>query len=189
MPQLFLIVCVFPITYPIWCKDSENIRNGKEINRYFSFGCCYYMQTEMREQIIYLSCLSPKTFALTDAKLCVGKCKALRWRLQSFALADAMLCVWDGQKLGDLFNTCQYTNKRWYRLALHGSDSMSVTIRESMFGTTVTQERDLLSPKTVHYVVVDTVTSPGCISMSCVPAVRACCVFLSVFWTFVFSAS
>ena len=37
-------------------------------------------------------------------------------------------------------------------IALHGSDSMSVTIRESMFGTTVTQERDLLSPKTVHYV-------------------------------------
>ena len=25
--------------------------------------------------------------------LCVGRCKALRWRLQSFALADAMLCV------------------------------------------------------------------------------------------------
>ena len=32
-------------------------------------------------------------FALAIAKLCVGGCKALRWRLQSFALADAMLCV------------------------------------------------------------------------------------------------
>ena len=29
--------------------------------------------------------------------LCVGKCKALRWRLQSFALAHAMLCE-DGCK-------------------------------------------------------------------------------------------
>ena len=32
-------------------------------------------------------------FGGTDAKLCVGGCKALRWQLQSFALADAMLCV------------------------------------------------------------------------------------------------
>ena len=32
-------------------------------------------------------------FALADAKLCVGKCKALRGRLQCFALADAKLCV------------------------------------------------------------------------------------------------
>ena len=31
------------------------------------------------------------------AKLCVGGCKALRWRLQSFALAVAKLCV-DGCK-------------------------------------------------------------------------------------------
>ena len=30
---------------------------------------------------------------LSQAKLCVGGCKALRWRLQSFALAHAMLCV------------------------------------------------------------------------------------------------
>ena len=30
---------------------------------------------------------------LSQAKLCVGDCKALRWRLQSFALADAKLCV------------------------------------------------------------------------------------------------
>ena len=34
-----------------------------------------------------------QSFALADAKLCVGSCKALRWQLQSFALADAMLCV------------------------------------------------------------------------------------------------
>ena len=32
-------------------------------------------------------------FGGTDAKLCVGGCKALRWQLQSFALADALLCV------------------------------------------------------------------------------------------------
>ena len=30
---------------------------------------------------------------LSQAKLCVGGCKALRWRLQSFALAIAKLCV------------------------------------------------------------------------------------------------
>ena len=136
----------------------------------------------MREQIIYVSCLSSKTFALAIAKLCVGGCKALRWRLQSFA-----------SEMGKNWVIClTHVNIQingGTDIALHGSDSMSVTIRESMFGTTVTQERDLLSPKTVHYVVVDTVTSPGCISMSCVPAVRACCVFLSVFWTFVFSAS
>ena len=30
---------------------------------------------------------------LSQAKLCVGGCKALRWRLQSFALAVAKLCV------------------------------------------------------------------------------------------------
>ena len=33
-----------------------------------------------------------QSFALAVAKLCVGDCKALRWRLQSFAWADAMLC-------------------------------------------------------------------------------------------------
>ena len=33
---------------------------------------------------------------LSQAKLCVGGCKALRWRLQSFALAIAKLCVRDG---------------------------------------------------------------------------------------------
>ena len=30
---------------------------------------------------------------LSQAKLCVGGCKALRWWLQSFALAVAKLCV------------------------------------------------------------------------------------------------
>ena len=30
---------------------------------------------------------------LSQAKLCVGGCTALRWRLQSFALAVAKLCV------------------------------------------------------------------------------------------------
>ena len=34
-----------------------------------------------------------ETFALAIAMLCVGRCNALRWRLQCFALADAMLCV------------------------------------------------------------------------------------------------
>ena len=32
-------------------------------------------------------------FALADAMLCDGGCKALRWRMQSFAMAHAMLCV------------------------------------------------------------------------------------------------
>ena len=36
---------------------------------------------------------SMQCFAWTIAKLCVGDCKALRWRMQSFALADAKLCV------------------------------------------------------------------------------------------------
>ena len=65
----------------------------------------------MREQIIYVSCLSPKTFALTDAKLCVGKCKALRGRLQSFALAVAKLCV----------GGCKALRLRWAKLALKSS--------------------------------------------------------------------
>ena len=38
-----------------------------------------------------------QSFALADAMLCVGGCKALRGWLQCFALADAMLCVWDGK--------------------------------------------------------------------------------------------
>ena len=37
--------------------------------------------------------LFQQTFAGADAKLCVGDCNALRWRLQCFALVDAMLCV------------------------------------------------------------------------------------------------
>ena len=32
-------------------------------------------------------------FGGTDAKLCVGSCKALRWLMQSFAWTIAMLCV------------------------------------------------------------------------------------------------
>ena len=34
-------------------------------------------------------------FGGTDAKLCVGSCKALRWLMQSFAWTIAMLCVDD----------------------------------------------------------------------------------------------
>ena len=37
-----------------------------------------------------------QSFAMADAKLCIGSCKALRWRMQCFALTDAKLCVWDG---------------------------------------------------------------------------------------------
>ena len=33
-----------------------------------------------------------QSFAWTDAKLCVGDCKALHWRMQSFARTDAKLC-------------------------------------------------------------------------------------------------
>ena len=38
--------------------------------------------------------LSQKTenYVLADAKLCVGDCKALHWRMQCFAWADEMLC-------------------------------------------------------------------------------------------------
>ena len=32
-------------------------------------------------------------FGGTDAKLCVSRCKALRWRMQCFAWTIAMLCV------------------------------------------------------------------------------------------------
>ena len=34
-----------------------------------------------------------QSFALAVAKLCVGGCKALRWRMQCFAWTIAMLCV------------------------------------------------------------------------------------------------
>ena len=34
-----------------------------------------------------------QSFALADAKLCIGDCKALRGQLQSFALTVAKLCV------------------------------------------------------------------------------------------------
>ena len=37
-----------------------------------------------------------QSFALADAKLCIGSCKALRWRMQCFALTDAKLCICDG---------------------------------------------------------------------------------------------
>ena len=43
-----------------------------------------------------------QSFAWTDAKLCVGGCKALRGRMQSFAWADAMLCVGGCNALTDL---------------------------------------------------------------------------------------
>ena len=37
-----------------------------------------------------------QSFALAIAKLCVGRCKALRGRMQSFARADAKLCARGG---------------------------------------------------------------------------------------------
>ena len=47
-----------------------------------------------------------QSLALADAKLCVGDCKVLRWRLQSFALADAMLCVDRCNALREMGNPC-----------------------------------------------------------------------------------
>ena len=38
-----------------------------------------------------------QSVAWADAKLCVGGCKALRWHMQCFAWTVAMLCVWDGK--------------------------------------------------------------------------------------------
>ena len=49
-------------------------------------------------------------FAMADAKLCVGECKALRWQIQSFALADAKLCVKVG--LNRHRNVCPILDKR-----------------------------------------------------------------------------
>ena len=46
-------------------------------------------------------------FAWADAKLCVGRCKALRGRMQSFALMDAKLCVDD----------CNALRESWTELA------------------------------------------------------------------------
>ncbi|MCI6462655.1 MAG: hypothetical protein MSA30_04665 [Prevotella sp.] len=46
-------------------------------------------------------------FALADAKLCVGGCKALRGQMQSFALMDAKLCVDD----------CNALRESWTELA------------------------------------------------------------------------
>ena len=37
-----------------------------------------------------------QSFAWAIAKLCVGRCKALRWQMQCFAWADAKLCVKKG---------------------------------------------------------------------------------------------
>jgi len=34
-----------------------------------------------------------QSFAMADAKLYDGRCKALRWPMQSFTMADAKLCV------------------------------------------------------------------------------------------------
>ena len=40
-----------------------------------------------------LSQKTKKNYELAHAMLCVGKCKALRWHMQSFAWTDAKLCV------------------------------------------------------------------------------------------------
>ena len=61
-------------------------------------GQCIFCEQVVRvnqEQVPFLVMKAPfmQSFALAVAKLCVGDCKVLRWRLQSFALADAMLCV------------------------------------------------------------------------------------------------
>ena len=50
-------------------------------------------------------------FAMADAMLCDGRCKALRWQMQSFALAVAKLCV-DG---------CNALRLRWAKLAQKSS--------------------------------------------------------------------
>ena len=47
------------------------------------------------------------TFILNYAKLCVGRCKALRGRLQCFAWTIAMLCVDD----------CNALRESWTELA------------------------------------------------------------------------
>ena len=51
-------------------------------------GLCAFALTARLNEAFYQA-----SFALADAKLCIGDCKALRWRLQSFALAVAKLCV------------------------------------------------------------------------------------------------
>ena len=49
-------------------------------------------------------------FALADAMLCVGSCNALRWQLQCFALAIAMLCVDDCNALCEFSDfICTFT--------------------------------------------------------------------------------
>ena len=53
-------------------------------------GQCIFCEQVVRvnqEQVPFLVMKAPfmQSFALTDAKLCVGGCNALRWRMQCFA--------------------------------------------------------------------------------------------------------
>ena len=76
--------------------DNSRIYNASALTA--RAGQCMFCEQVVRvnqEQVPFLVMKAPfmQSFALADAKLCVGDCKALRWLLQSFALAVAMLCV------------------------------------------------------------------------------------------------
>ena len=73
------------------CEDKSLRAKMPFSLRTSPFALCPSMQRCIPNEIS----LSQKTknYALADAKLYVGGCKALRWRLQSFALAIAKLCV------------------------------------------------------------------------------------------------
>ena len=74
--------------YPGLCASALTARAGQCI-------FCEQVVRVNQEQVPFLVMKAPfmQSFALAVAKLCVGCCKALRWRLQSFALAVAKLCV------------------------------------------------------------------------------------------------
>ena len=91
--------------YPGLCASALTVRAGQ----------CVFGEQVVRvnqEQVPFLVMKAPfmQSFALAVAKLCVGDCKALRWRLQSFALADAMLCVDRCNALREMGNPCTETD-------------------------------------------------------------------------------
>ena len=66
--------------YPGLCASALTARAGQCI-------FCEQVVRVNQEQVPFLVMKAPfmQSFALADAKLCVGDCKALHWQMQCFA--------------------------------------------------------------------------------------------------------
>ena len=100
-------VWIIPLVYVITLQHKASSRNSSEqvrnlrTNGHWPKGKGVPLSFAKKLELIYhyskqfhithKHCIC-QSIALSHAKLCVGRCNALRWRMQSFALAIAKLC-------------------------------------------------------------------------------------------------